>query len=629
MASCNKSAISSSGSNRTTATSASAARVRAKAEAAKVRASYASQEAKLKMEKAAKEAERQTREAQNKLETTRIETELEVLTLHREADAAMVEAQVWEDAEEKQIAMEKGNSVSDEVKWQRTTEYVQSQVDLQTQSSAPLEPVPKAEIAGNLESQAFKMLQPTINELRPTNSKPNSENGCEAQRTSKPPSNLANLSEPTRAEPKFRVKRANSPTNLYARFHTPQGTPLANTPPAPDTLAQYLARRDLVTSGLYQFDDKPENFRAWQSSFTNAVAEVSLTATQELDVMTKWLGRQSGEQVRRIRSVYINNPILALNKAWERLHDCYACPEIIEQSLFQRLDSFPKIAAKDHAKLRELGDLLMELQGAKEDGFLTGLSYLDTSRGISPIVDKLPYGLQEKWVSAGSWYKGDNQGRFPPFDYFCDFVNHEAKKRNDPSFIHQGNNATFAKSERPTVKNFSSSKPITVHKTDVSTVTNDPSKYCPVHNKPHPLKKCRTFRNKTLVERKAFLKEKGICFKCCSSISHLTKDCKYPVKCSECDSSYHDAVMHPDTLPQTTKGPPPPQENGGEGEDHSDVSDVTTSCTEVCGKGQWGRSCSKICLAKIYPKGFKDEAIKVYVILDDKKQSLTSQTRVL
>lgn len=73
--------------------------------------------------------------------------------------------------------------------------------------------------------------------------------------------------------------------------------------------------------------------------------------------------------------------------------------------------------------------------------------------------------------------------------------------------------------------------------------------------------------------------------------------------------------MHPDALPQATKAPPPPQENGGEGEDHSDVSDVTTSCTEVCGKGQWGRSCSKICLAKIYPEGFKDEAIKVYVIL--------------
>ncbi|KAK0133190.1 hypothetical protein N1851_031437 [Merluccius polli] len=60
-------------------------------------------------------------------------------------------------------------------------------------------------------------------------------------------------------------------------------------------------------SGLYEFDDKPENFRAWQSSLTNAVAEVQLTATQELDLMTKWLGKESGEQMRCIRAVHVNN----------------------------------------------------------------------------------------------------------------------------------------------------------------------------------------------------------------------------------------------------------------------------------------------------------------------------------
>ena len=44
---------------------------------------------------------------------------------------------------------------------------------------------------------------------------------------------------------------------------------------------------------------------------------------------------------------------------------------------------------------------------------------------------------------------------------------------------------------------------------------------------------------------------------------------------------------------------------------------VGATCTEVCGPGQWSRSCSKICLAKLYPKGSKDMAIKAYVILDD------------
>ncbi|XP_060795476.1 uncharacterized protein LOC132898102 [Neoarius graeffei] len=73
--------------------------------------------------------------------------------------------------------------------------------------------------------------------------------------------------------------------------------------------------------------------------------------------------------------------------------------------------------------------------------------------------------------------------------------------------------------------------------------------------------------------------------------------------------------MHPG--PQPTKAPPLPQENGGEGEDGSNVTDVRTSCTEVCGSGRWGRSCSKICLATVYPKDSKHKAIKAYVILDD------------
>lgn len=251
-----------------------------------------------------------------------------------------------------------------------------------------------------------------------------------------------------------------------------------------------MARRDLIISGLYQFDDRPENYRAWCSSFTSATAEVQLTPIQELDLMTKWLGRESSDQVKRIRSVYVNNSTLALYKAWERLNECYAASEIIERSLFRRLDSFPKITVKDHVKLRELGDLLQEIQGAKEDGHLPGLLYLDTSRGISRIIDKLPYGLQERWMSHGSQYKENNQGCFPPFEYFCEFICKEAKKRNDPSF-HQQN----LKPEKPFAKNLNSSKPITVHKTNISPPNKDFNRNCPLHNKPHPLKRCRTFRN--------------------------------------------------------------------------------------------------------------------------------------
>lgn len=46
-------------------------------------------------------------------------------------------------------------------------------------------------------------------------------------------------------------------------------------------------------------------------------------------------------------------------------------------------------------KLQELADLLMELQCAKEDGYLAALSYMDTACGINPVVAKLPYALKK------------------------------------------------------------------------------------------------------------------------------------------------------------------------------------------------------------------------------------------
>lgn len=106
MAASNKS----TSSVRTSSTSSSVVSVastRAKEEAAKVRALYASKEAKLKVEKAMMEAE------------------LEVLTLQREADAAVGEAQVLEDVETTQC----GKSVSESERRKKTRHYVQSQME--------------------------------------------------------------------------------------------------------------------------------------------------------------------------------------------------------------------------------------------------------------------------------------------------------------------------------------------------------------------------------------------------------------------------------------------------------------------------------------------------------------------
>ncbi|KAK0143479.1 hypothetical protein N1851_018391 [Merluccius polli] len=132
--------------------------------------------------------------------------------------------------------------------------------------------------------------------------------------------------------------------------------------------AIYMARRELVTSGMTMFDDRPDNYWGWRSTFMNVIQGLKLTSTEELDLLTRWLGPESSEQVRRVRAVNVSNPAAGLRMAWIRLDESYGSPEMVEKALLDKLERFPKITNKDPLKLRELGDLLRELESAKLEG---------------------------------------------------------------------------------------------------------------------------------------------------------------------------------------------------------------------------------------------------------------------
>lgn len=232
---------------------------------------------------------------------------------------------------------------------------------------------------------------------------------------------------------------------------------------------------------------------------------MGLTYGEELDLLIKWLGKESSDHVKRIRVVHVTNPHDALQLSWVRLRECYATPKVVEDALFKRLDSFLRLSAKDNIKLRELSDLLMELLAAKNDGYLPGLAYLDTPRGIKPIVEKLPPGLQDKWLLTGSQYKEQHKVTFPSFSFFANFVSGQSKARNDPNFVLSTSSQFCSKSKRTLSKHYGVKTAVSVQKTDVdagptSTAEtegkdSDPVQYCPFHKKTHPL-----VRMKTLLE---------------------------------------------------------------------------------------------------------------------------------
>lgn len=295
----------------------------------------------------------------------------------------------------------------------------------------------------------------------------------------------------------------------------------------------------MLTGGLRKFSDKPGDYLGWKSSFNNAIDDLNLSASEEFDLLIKWLGTESVQYAKHLRAVYINRPSEGLGKVWERLDECYGSPEALEKALLDRLERFPRISNKDPYLLRELQDLLLEIEAAKDEGYIPGLLYLDTARGIHPVVEKLPFGLQERWMTYGSKYKEEHSVSFPPFSAFVAFISRESKMRNDPGFKHSVQPGLV-----PTKMRFqdrqSKREAISVIRTEVvSTESNptagtnihDPNKECPIHKKPHALKKCRAFREMPLEERKAYLKRNLICFRCCASTNHQAKICKADPLC--------------------------------------------------------------------------------------------------
>ncbi|XP_057207743.1 uncharacterized protein LOC130565176 [Triplophysa rosa] len=545
----------SSSSSKSSVASA-AVKARASAEAARAKMEFAKRQLEMKKEKARLEQEKAT-----------VEANIEALELEKEAAAALAEAEALETAA---AAMERVDGRSEistllsNVISMRTADYVKHQI----QESSDFSTLPiNSSLSACVKESTPKVIKTSRSISAACDSDPNAvQEGSRIGDTIHPESQYALPP----FIPNVAFKDSPGQSTASQRYAAPsdrqhisqsQATPMLD-------FARFLARRELVTTGLTKFDDNAENFRAWESSFFNATQDLQLSASEELDLLVKWLGKESSDHVKRIRAVYVTNPQAALQLSWRRLQECYATPEVIESALFKRLDNFPRLSPKDNVKLRELADLLIEILIAKGDAYLPGLAYLDTPRGINPIVEKLPANLQEKWLFAGSRFKDENRVSFPPFSFFTRFICSEAKTRNDPSFKLPSSSHTVIRDERPLHKHGVSRIPVSVHKTDVSanesdsvnqkeTAKKDVAKFCPIHNKSHPLVKCRAFGKMLLIERKGLLKEHKRCFRCCSP-NHIARECLSILKCTECDSDRHCTVMHPDKAPQLLT--PPVQE---------------------------------------------------------------------
>lgn len=164
---------------------------------------------------------------------------------------------------------------------------------------------------------------------------------------------------------------------------------------------------------------------------------------------------------------------------------------------------------------------------------------------LKTVITKQPSDIQGRWQKHAFRYMNNNNVHNPPFVEFVSFVDQMSRKRNDPNLRlnlsgdYQNVEQDRGKSQR-------------TYKTDLTGAHHpgqkgqlpDPSHWCIVHRKPHPLNQCRVFRAKPIEQRKDLLKQHSICYHCVASNSHMAKNCKATIKCDECHSNRHISALH-------------------------------------------------------------------------------------
>lgn len=230
----------------------------------------------------------------------------------------------------------------------------------------------------------------------------------------------------------------------------------------------------------------------------------------------------------------------------------------------------------------------------------------------------LPTHLQGKWCDRATRYKRAHDVGLPPFNVLCDFVKDMRLMLNDPGLTYSVESSTTSRPSRP-LADIRKQPTVYTRKTEVLGDSKQGKlEKCPIHHSNHSLNKCREFLKTPFKDRKKFIRDNHICFKCCLTSNNTAKDCQAAVCCGDCGSQCHSTALH---MVESSQGSQvksasfresshvtPGKEHGGES-----TKDQVSKCTQLCGHNFNGRSCAKTVLVKVFPKGQPCKAVKVYI----------------
>ena len=297
-------------------------------------------------------------------------------------------------------------------------------------------------------------------------------------------------------------------------------------------------------------------------------------------------------------------------------------PYKIASAYIAKLSSWPAVKPNDGTGLQEFSIVLEQARNA-----MTGMQYmndLNTANVMRQLWERLPRYLRSKWTERVSRIRSV-KGQTASFNDFCQFVSEQADLATDPIYSEEGISKPMNAVDKYHKQN--ERKPKRGRGTNFATGLagknagggNSHPISCTLCSKAHHLDECAEFLKKPLVERRNFIKQKGLCFGC-YSCEHIAKLCKSKRTCQICNKK------HPTSLHDYSwKSEEAKMESGNGQHEKSEASKrkteerVVNVCTAICNVTDPGDVpvAMGIIPVWLYHKDNPNNKICVYALLDN------------
>ncbi|WAQ94115.1 hypothetical protein MAR_006586 [Mya arenaria] len=269
------------------------------------------------------------------------------------------------------------------------------------------------------------------------------------------------------------------------------------------------------------------NYLLAKTSFQTLIERKGIPPEEKIFYLKKYTG---GPARKALEGFFYSGSKTAFESTQRVLHERYGHPFVVQKAFRDKLDKWPKIAAKDPIGLRDFADFL---QGCKDAlPHIPSLRILDDCTENQKLLNKLPDYATIGW-NREVIQSMESNGSYPSFSQFVSFLAKEAKIACNPiSSLYALNNNEDKKSKELRYSG---------NKAKVNT-TSKPVFFC--NKKGHYIFKCNGILSLTIDKKRDFIRNNSLCYGCLRK-GHLNKDCRRKHTCNVCKGQ-HPSCLHED-----------------------------------------------------------------------------------